>query len=106
MHLTEPKPNLEREEQKRLERKKNNKYCLSVFNSLFEFAMNIQHLRQQTGNAIPRSSIYDLRNNFVMGLEPVFSDQRAILGELITKVMSLFFYEDIPIADIMLRLGY
>ena len=69
--------------------------------------MNIQHLRQQTGNAIPRSSIYDLRNNFVMGLEPVFSDQRAILGELITKVRAyLIFYEDIPIADITLRLGY
>ena len=92
MHVTKPKPNLEREEQKRLERKKNNKYCLSVFNSLFEFAMNIQHLRQQTGNAIPRSSIYDLRNNFVMGLEPAFPDQRAILGELITKVRAQLIF--------------
>ena len=83
-------PNLEREEMKLVDRERSVENCLSVLNSLFDFAMEVQHLRQHTKNAIPRSLLSDLRKNFVMGLESEFADEQALLQEKVAKVRVSF----------------
>ena len=59
---------------------------MTVFESLLDFAMDVQYLRQQTNNAIPKTSLSELRKSFVMGAVSELPDQQAILQELIAKV--------------------
>ena len=64
-----------REEKRRLRHQRHNEVCIAIFDSLLEFAMNVQSLRVETKNSISKKTLASLRQKVNHSKFPRFDCQ-------------------------------